>query len=97
MQETTALARFHQALAQAHAALADALLKTPPAPAEGPMVDRLLPISAAAIRLGFSTTYIYRHAHELPFMRRHGRSWRVSQQGLDDYARTSGRRLDPVA
>ena len=28
----------------------------------------------AAERLGFSVTYIYRHAHELPFMRRHGRS-----------------------
>lgn len=86
-----ALARFHQALAQAHAALADALLKTPPAPAEGP-VDRLLPVSAAAVRLGFSVTYIYRHAHALPFMRRHGRAWRVSQQALDEYARTAGLR-----
>jgi len=83
------VAQLHQAIARAHATFADAILKTAPAPAEGP-VDRLLPVSAASERLGFSVTYIYRHATQLPFMRRHGRSWRVSQLALDEYARTSG-------
>lgn len=85
-----ALVRFHQAIARAHAAFAEDLLKTPLAPEGGPE-ERWLPIAVAARRLGFSVTYLYRHAHEMPFMTRHGRSWRVSQQGLDEYARTAGR------
>jgi excisionase family DNA binding protein len=86
-----AFARFHQALARAHAALADELLKAPPASEASPVVERLLTVQEAAAKLGFSPTFIYRRALSLPFMRRHGRSWRASQQALDEYVRSVGR------
>src|SRR4030095_16586861 len=90
--DSTAWVRFHQALAQAHAARADELLKTPLAPEGGP-VDRLLTVQAASARLGLSVTYLYRHSHELPFMQKHGRAWRVSAQALDAYVRGGGLRV----
>ena len=86
------LARHYQTLAETYAKLAEEL-KKPPAP-EGEPVNRLRTIRWAAQRLGCSETYLYRHASELPFMRKHGSRWRVSEAAVDAYVRSMGQPSD---
>jgi predicted DNA-binding transcriptional regulator AlpA len=67
------------------AALAARLLE--PAPAEqvaaGDDGDRLLTTSEAAVMLGHSTKWIYRHIKDMPFARRIGpRDFRFELRGL---------------
>lgn len=81
MHETTALARFLQTMAKAQAELADALLKTPPAPEEGP-VEGLISAREASRLLGVSPSYLYEHRNEYPFTRHVGRTVRFERRGL---------------
>lgn len=60
---------------------ATALLRlSTPTPAQTP--DELLTVDAAAVRLGMSKEYLYRHAKQFPFTRREGRSLRFSALGI---------------
>ena len=53
--------------------------------------DKLLDIKEAAIRLGMSEDYLYRHFRSLPFAVPMGRSKRFSAQGIEAYlARKQG-------
>jgi predicted DNA-binding transcriptional regulator AlpA len=47
--------------------------------------DRLIDVKEAAVRLGYSTDFIYTHADEFPFTVRHNRSLRFSSLGIDRY------------
>ena len=57
-----------------------------PQPAAGGQ-DQLLTAEEAAIRLGLSTTWLYRHARTLPFTVRIGRTIRFSASGIERYVR----------
>lgn len=59
------------------------LKMTVPAPLQTP--NQLLDAKAAAVRLGMSEDYVYRHASNFPFTRRNGRSVRFSSAGIDAY------------
>lgn len=53
---------------------------------------KLLTVAEAAERTGMSRDYLYRHADNLPFAVRVGRSLRFSQAGLEKWIRSrSGR------
>lgn len=53
--------------------------------------DKLLDIKDAAIRLGMSEDYLYRHFRSLPFAVPMGRAKRFSAQGIEAYlARKQG-------
>lgn len=79
-----ALARFLQATAQAHAKLAEELLKDPGQNDHGPGQDdeRLIPARDAARLLGVSVSFLYEHRDEYPFTRRVGRAVRFERRGL---------------
>ena len=47
--------------------------------------DRLLKIEEAAVRLGQSVDWLYRHADRLPFTVRQGRALRFSERRLEAY------------
>lgn len=55
------------------------------APGASVQEDRLLTAEEVAGRLQLSTDYVYRHAHQFPFLIREGRKVRFSQLGLDRY------------
>jgi hypothetical protein len=57
------------------------------APAAAVPVDEALGIDAAANRMSVSTDYLYRHAKQLPFAYREGRSWRFSANGIAEHIR----------
>lgn len=65
-------------------ATAQARLSTPP-PTQTP--DELLTVDAAAVRLGMSKEYLYRHAKQFPFTRQIGRSVRFSALGIEAHIR----------
>ena len=48
-----------------------------------PQGDRQLKINEAAVKLGYSVDYLYRHADEYPFTIRDGRKLRFSEQGIE--------------
>jgi hypothetical protein len=52
--------------------------------------DELIDAPAAAVRLGVSRDYLYRHHHEFPFTRREGSKLLFSSLGIDAHIR--GRR-----
>jgi excisionase family DNA binding protein len=52
--------------------------------------DELLPVEAAAERLGVSVDYLYRNHSRLPFTRRMGRTLRFSSLGIDEYIKRIG-------
>jgi predicted DNA-binding transcriptional regulator AlpA len=58
---------------------------TTPAPA--PQPDQLLDVEQAAVRLGVSADYLYRHSHEFPFTRRIGKRLLFSVLGIEKYLR----------
>lgn len=47
--------------------------------------DELVDVDAAAVRLGVSKDYLYRHAKELPFTRNVGSRLLFSSLGIDAY------------
>ena len=49
--------------------------------------DTLLDVDDAAVRMGMSPGYLYRHHADLPFSRRIGRRLLFSSRGIDDYLR----------
>jgi hypothetical protein len=49
--------------------------------------DELLDVETAALRLGVSRDYMYRHAAEYPFTRRQGRKLLFSARGIERYIR----------
>jgi hypothetical protein len=61
---------------------------TTPAAVQRP--DELLPVEAAAERLGVSVDYLYRNHSRLLFTRRMGRTLRFSSLGIDDYIKRIG-------
>ena len=63
---------------------------TAPAPLAQQSRDQLLDVEEAAIRLGFSTSYLYRNHQRFQFSRRVGRSLRFSAQGIDNYIQQTG-------
>jgi len=50
--------------------------------------DHLLEAQAAAIRLGVSPTWVYRHARQLPFTIRVGGLLRFSAAGIEKFVRS---------
>jgi excisionase family DNA binding protein len=63
---------------------ATAMLKmATPIPAQ--QLDELLPVTAAAKRIGVSTDYLYRHAGRMPFTRRVGRKLLFSSRAVEQY------------
>ena len=54
-------------------------------PAPPKATDELVDIKKAALRLGVSADYLYRHKDRLPFARRMGRKLVFSSQGIDEY------------
>jgi predicted DNA-binding transcriptional regulator AlpA len=60
-----------------------------PTPATGP--ERLLTVPAAAARCGMSADWLYRHKASLPFIRRLGRTVRVSEPALVRWMASRGR------
>ena len=90
MNDATAEARLHQALAEAHAAYADVLLKKAPAPEEGPVggPDRLLLAKEAAKLLGIGESTLQKHASDYTFTRTlPGGQRRFSLRGLQAFLR----------
>jgi predicted DNA-binding transcriptional regulator AlpA len=57
-----------------------------PAPQQAPS-DSLLDVHEAAVRLGLSASYLYRHANRFGFARRVGRAVRFSSNGIENYIR----------
>ncbi len=49
--------------------------------------DAMLDVEEAAVRLGTSRSYLYRHHKRFPFTRRMGRSLRFSANGIEQYIR----------
>ena len=47
--------------------------------------DRLLNVAEAAVKLGVTPDWHYRHHKGLPFTVRHGRLLRFSELGIEDY------------
>jgi len=47
--------------------------------------DRLLNVAEAAVKLGVTPDWLYRHHKGLPFTVRHGRLLRFSELGIEDY------------
>jgi excisionase family DNA binding protein len=56
-------------------------------PAHSQEHDELLDVETAALRLGVSRDYLYRHSREYPFTRRQGRKLLFSARGIDRYIR----------
>ena len=54
-------------------------------PAVQPASNRLLSIDEAAVKLGVSKDYLYRHHSEFPFTRRIGRALKFAQNGIEKY------------
>ncbi len=61
------------------------------APAGTGEPERLLTVHQAASRCGMSADWLYRHKHALPFIRRLGRTVRVSEAGLVRWMASRGR------
>jgi predicted DNA-binding transcriptional regulator AlpA len=66
---------------------AKARLNVPQAASDAP--DSLLGVREAAVKLGMSQDYLYRHAAEFPFTRRMGRALRFSSAGIEKYLRSA--------
>jgi predicted DNA-binding transcriptional regulator AlpA len=49
--------------------------------------DRLLGVEEAAVKLGVTPDWLYRHHKDLPFTVRHGRPVRFSELGIEQYIR----------
>jgi hypothetical protein len=49
--------------------------------------DELIDVETAALRLGVSRDYLYRHSQEYPFTRRQGRKLLFSAQGIERHIR----------
>ncbi len=49
--------------------------------------DRLLGVEEAAVKLGVTPDWLYRHHKNLPFTVRHGRPVRFSELGIEQYIR----------
>jgi predicted DNA-binding transcriptional regulator AlpA len=49
--------------------------------------DTLLNVDDAAVRMGMSPGYLYRHHADFPFSRRIGRRLLFSSRGIDEYLR----------
>jgi hypothetical protein len=56
-------------------------------PARSQEHDELIDVETAALRLGVSRDYLYRHSQEYPFTRRQGRKLLFSAQGIERHIR----------
>jgi hypothetical protein len=72
------------ALSARLAALGAGLAQAPQPPV-GSVADEGLDVESGARRLSMSPRFIYRHADELPFVRRCGRRLVLSARGIDRY------------
>lgn len=68
-----------------------ARLVTPVASGQVRVEDRLLGIKEAALRMGMSQDWLYRHAKNLQFMKRIGRKVLFSEVGLTRWLASRGR------